>query len=126
MWTVNNDGTGWSESAKILLVTQIDQNRADFFNERGRRSTAWTKVHKSLIDAGMPVQMSIEQIKTCWTSIQLTAKAHQAECCTENNRQETLNSLSKLNQLVINMLNEVDYDEQNIMPEVSHENYYKK
>lgn len=113
---VNIDGTGWSESGKIFLVTQIVQNKADICNERGR-SSAWKKIHKSLIETGMPAQISIEQVKKCWSNIQLTAKAHQIECCAENNRHENMNSLSKLNQIVINMLNE-DND-QNIMSQVN-------
>lgn len=78
MWTIRGNGeTSWSEFAKILLVNQIWQHKGD--RSRRRKSMAWKMIHETLVQAGMPTRMGIEDIKKSWTNMQLVARAKQTE-----------------------------------------------
>lgn len=121
MWTKGNDGSVfWSEAAKILLIGLLKRNPDAINSGRSspKKTSAWKKVYESLIKAGMP-KTSIIRVKKCWSRTYTAAKVQHAEQLKNYSRQGRLTPLSKLNQAVINLLNDVNSRNIQNMPKVS-------
>lgn len=109
MWTKGNDGTVfWSDPAKMLLVGLLKQNPDAISNDRlcPRKPAAWKRIYDELIKAGMPKSSNIERVKKCWYRLNSNAKAQHAEQMKKC--QEKKIPISKLNQAIINLLNNVN------------------
>lgn len=123
MWTRNHDGKlFWSDAAKLKLVALLRQNPGALIGDRSspKKNLAWQKIYEGLIKAGMPAT-SIDRVKQCWTRIQLTAKVVYGEQVKEYSKNGRMVPISKLNQNIIDILNDLNLNEniRNMMPKVS-------
>lgn len=120
MWTKGNDGTVfWSDPAKMLLVGLLKQNPYAISNDRlcPQKPAAWKKIYDELIKAGMPKSSNIERVKKCWYRLNSNAKAQHAEQMKKHQGKKI--PISKLNQAIINLLNNVNSPTiQEMMPKV--------
>lgn len=111
MWRQDGRSVFWTDAAKLKLVDLMKRNSGALNSDRlsPEKTYAWKKIYDGLIKAGMP-KTSIERVKKCWSRIQLAAKAQHTEQLKKYSKHGKLVPLSKLDQTIINFLNDVNSD----------------